>query len=151
MKISELLNEKFILTGFKSDNKEKIINEMIDLFDGDQRIINLEEVKKCVLEREKVMSTGVGKSFAVPHGKTNAVNDILASFGKTDVPINYDSLDGKPVHLIFLLIGQEKMMNNYVKLLGQISRLMEKDRVRQQLLDAKSKDEILKIFSEEDS
>jgi len=81
MKISELLKEKYILTEFKSEDKEEIINEMIDLFKDDERVTNLEEIRKCVLDREKIMSTGVGKGFAIPHGKTNSVNDIIAAFG----------------------------------------------------------------------
>jgi mannitol/fructose-specific phosphotransferase system IIA component (Ntr-type) len=150
MKISELLSEKFILTEFRSNNKDEIISEMIDLFQGDERIINLEDVRKCVLDREKVMSTGVGKSFAIPHGKTNSVNDIIAAFGKSDQPINYDALDGNPVQLIFLLVGQDKLMSKYVKLLGRISKLMNNDEFRQKLLAMKSKEEIFKLFEEEE-
>lgn len=150
MKISELLSEKFILTEFSSNNKENVISEMIDLFKDDERIINLDEVKKCVLERETVMSTGVGKSFAIPHGKTNSVSDIIAAFGKSDQPIDYDALDGNPVQLIFLLVGQDKLMSKYVKLLGRISKLMNNDEFRQKLIGMKSKEEIFKLFEEEE-
>jgi fructose PTS system EIIBC or EIIC component len=150
MKVSELLSEKYILTGFNGRSKEKIINEMIDLFKGDKRISNLEDVRKCVFEREKIMSTGVGKGFAIPHGKTNSVGEIIAAFGKSDTPLDYDALDGKPVHLIFLLVGQEKLIGNHIKLLSRISRLMNKDDFRHQLLESKSKEEIMKKFKEEE-
>jgi fructose PTS system EIIBC or EIIC component len=150
MKVSELLSEKYILTGFNGRSKEKIINEMIDLFKGDKRISNLEDVRKCVFEREKIMSTGVGKGFAIPHGKTNSVDEIIAAFGKSDTPLDYDALDGKPVHLIFLLVGQEKLIGNHIKLLSRISRLMNKDDFRHQLLESKSKEEIMKKFKEEE-
>ena len=150
MKISDLLKEKYILTEFKSKDKEEIINEMIDLFNDDERVTNLEEVRKCVLDREKIMSTGVGKGFAIPHGKTNSVNDIIAAFGKTNKPVEYNALDGKPVQLIFLMVGQEKLVGSHIKLLSRISRIMNNDEFRIKLLEAKTKEEIFNAFENEE-
>ena len=150
MKVHELLNIKYVLTEFKSESKDDVINELIDLLRGDSRIIDLEEVRKCVFEREEKMSTGVGKGFAIPHGKTNSVNDILAAFGKSETPIEYNSLDGEPVHLVFLLIGKENLVAKHIKLLSRISRLMNNEEFRKKLINADSKESILKIFEEEE-
>jgi len=150
MKVFELLDEKFILTGFKSDQKEKIINELIDLYNKSDKVNDLEKVRMAVIEREKVMSTGVGKGFAIPHGKTNAVNDVIAAFGKTEREIDYDALDGKPVHLIFLLVGRDDMVSKHIKLLSRISRMMNKDEFRTKLINANSKKEIIEVFKEEE-
>ena len=111
MKVSELLQENFILTKFKSTDKEDVINELIDLYKNNDKVVDIEQVRKSVLDREKIMSTGVGKGFAIPHGKTNAVKDILAAFGKSDEPIDYEALDGKPVNLIFLLVGKDNLIS----------------------------------------
>jgi fructose PTS system EIIBC or EIIC component len=113
-------------------------------------VIDLEKVRDAVMEREKIMSTGVGKGFAIPHGKTNAVNDILAAFGKTNSPIEYDSLDGHPVYLVFLLVGKDNLVSKHIKLLSRISRMMNKDEFREKLIDAKSAEEILDIFKKEE-
>jgi len=150
MKVFELLDEKFILTDFKSDEKESVINELIDLYKGNDKINDIEMVRTAILEREKIMSTGVGKGFAIPHGKTNAVNDVIAAFGKTTNDIDYDALDGKPVHLVFLLVGRDDMVSKHIKLLSRISRLMNKDEVRERLVDSNSKEEIINIFKEEE-
>ncbi len=150
MKVSDLLNEDFILSGFKGESKEEIINELIDLFNDDQRVSNINDVKTCVLEREKIMSTGVGKGFAIPHGKTNSISDILAAFGKSEKPIDYDALDGEPVHLVFLLVGKDAFVGKHIKLLSRISRLMNGDAFREKLLNAKDKTEILQVFKEEE-
>jgi len=150
MKVHELLNIKYVLTEFKSEKKDDVINELVDLLKGDSRIIDLEEVRKCVFEREEKMSTGVGKGFAIPHGKTNSVNDILAAFGKSETPIEYNSLDGEPVHLVFLLIGKENLVAKHIKLLSRISRLMNNEEFRKKLINADSKESILKIFEEEE-
>jgi len=150
MKVYELLEIKNILTEFKSENKNDVINELVDLLNGDERVLNLEEIRKCVFEREEKMSTGVGKGFAIPHGKTNSVADIVAAFGKSAAPIEYNSLDGEPVHLVFLLIGKENLLAKHIKLLSRISRLMNSEEFRKKLIEADSPESILKIFQDEE-
>ena len=150
MKVFELLDEKFILTDFKSVEKDSVINELIDLYKGNDKVNDIEMVRTAILDREKIMSTGVGKGFAIPHGKTNAVNDVIAAFGKTTNDIDYDALDGKPVHLVFLLVGRDDMVSKHIKLLSRISRLMNKDEFRERLINANSKEEIINIFKEEE-
>ena len=150
MKVFELLEENFILTDFKSDDKKDIINELIDLHKEDKNVNDLEKVRTAIHEREKEMSTGIGKGFAIPHGKTNAVKDVIVSFGKTTRGIDYEALDGNPVHLVFLLVGKVDLVSKYIKLLSRISRVMNKDKFREKLLSAKTKDEIINIFQEEE-
>lgn len=150
MKLSDLLKEECIIAELEGMDKEKVINELIDLFTNDPRIKNLDKVRTSVLEREKIMSTGVGKGFAIPHGKTNAVSEIIAAFGKTKNDINYQALDNQPVHLVFLLVGKDNLVSTHIKLLSRISRMMNKDEFRQKLLDANSKEEILELFKKEE-
>jgi PTS system fructose-specific IIC component len=150
MKVFELLDEKFILTEFKSDDKEYVINELIDLYKENDKVNDIEKVRTAILDREKIMSTGVGKGFAIPHGKTNAVNDVIAAFGKTKNDIDFDALDGNPVHLVFLLVGRDDMVSKHIKLLSRISRLMNKDEFRERLVNSNSKEEIINIFKEEE-
>ena len=150
MKLTELLNEKVIIPELKSTSKEDVINEMIDLFKDDPRVSDLEKVRSAVLEREKIMSTGVGKNFAIPHGKTDAVTEILCAFGKTKEPIDYQSLDSQPVYLVFLLVGKDNLVSMHIKLLSRISRMMTRDGFRERLINAESKEEIISIFKEEE-
>jgi len=150
MKVHELLNTKNILTEFKTENKEDVINELVDLLKSNESVTDLEEVRKCVFEREEKMSTGVGKGFAIPHGKTNSVDDIIAAFGKSETPIEYNSLDGEPVHLVFLLIGKENLLAKHIKLLSRISRMMNNEEFRKKLVEAGSKEVIQKIFQDEE-
>ena len=150
MKVSQLLEENLILKEFKTENKEDIISELIDLFKDDSRVNNINDVRTCVLEREKIMSTGVGKGFAIPHGKTNSINEIIAAFGKSERPIDYDALDGEPVHLVFLLVGKDALVGKHIKLLSRISRMMNSDEFREKLVKAIDEKEILEIFQEEE-
>jgi fructose-specific phosphotransferase system IIA component len=150
MKVYELLDEKYILTDFKSGKKEGIINELIDLYKNNEKVNNLEKVRTAIHEREKIMSTGVGKGFAIPHGKTNAINEIIAAFGKTVTPIEYQALDNKPVNLVFLLVGKDNLVSTHIKLLSRISRMMNKDEFRDKLTKANSSEEILELFKKEE-
>ena len=150
MKVSELLKSEFIISDLKGESKEEIINELIDLFKNDPRVEDIEKVRSSVLDREKVMSTGVGKGFAIPHGKTNAVKEIIGAFGKIKDGIDYDALDGNPVNLVFLLVGKDNLISTHIKLLSRISRLMNKDDFRHRLKEANSADEIVKLFSDEE-
>ncbi len=150
MKVLDLLSDKYVIPDLKGQTKDEVINELIDLFKDDPRVIDLEKVREAVLEREKIMSTGVGKGFAIPHGKTNTVNDILAAFGKTSHAIEYDSLDGHPVYLVFLLVGKDNLVSKHIKLLSRISRMMNKDDFRANLFKAKTSEEILNIFKKEE-
>lgn len=150
MKVSELLKSEFIISDLKGESKEEIINELIDLFKNDPRVEDIEKVRSAVLDREKVMSTGVGKGFAIPHGKTNAVKEIVGAFGKIKDGIDYEALDGNPVNLVFLLVGKDNLISTHIKLLSRISRLMNKDDFRHRLTEANTADEIVKLFSDEE-
>ncbi|UCH66612.1 MAG: PTS sugar transporter subunit IIA [Ignavibacterium sp.] len=150
MKVYELLDKKCILTDFKGEDKTEIINELIDLYKNDEKVNDIEKTRTAVLDREKIMSTGVGKGFAIPHGKSNGVTDVIAAFGKTKREIDYDALDGEPVHHIFLLVGRDDMVSKQIKLLSRISRLMNKDDFRARLLEASTEEDIINIFKEEE-
>jgi len=146
MKVTDILKKEFIISDLKGKQKEEVINELIDLFNNDKRVNDIEKV----LEREKIMSTGVGKGFAIPHGKTDAINEIIAAFGKTGSPIEYQALDNKPVNLVFLLVGKDNLVSTHIKLLSRISRMMNKDDFREDLLKASSSEEILDLFRKEE-
>ena len=151
MTICEVLKPENVIPELQGTTKEEIIDELINLFKNDPRVSDITEVKKAVLEREKIMSTGVGHGFGIPHCKTNKVTEILAAFGKTKQPVDFDSLDGKPVNLLFLLIGKDNLVAPHIKLLSRISLLMNKGEIRESLLTAKTASDIYKIFQEEES
>lgn len=151
MRISDIIKKENIIAELNGKTKEEVINELVDLFKEDDRVINLEKIRTAVLEREKIMSTGVGKGFAIPHGKTEAVKEIIAAFGKTSNPIDFAALDEQPVNLVFLLVGKDNLVGPHIKLLSRISRMMNKDEFRENLSKANSADEILEIFKEEEN
>ena len=150
MRISEILSEKVIATGLEATDKYEAIDKMIELACASGNMINKDNVKQCVLDREKLVSTGVGKGFAIPHGKTDDIKDIVAAFAVLKNPIDFDSIDLEPVKYIFLVIGKESLLNAHIKLLSRISRIMNKEEFRERLDDAKSPEEIMEMFRQEE-
>ena len=151
MKISDILEEKLVVTNLQGNSKEDIINTMVNLVGQSPKVIDKEKVRSAIFEREKIMSTGVGNGFAIPHGKTDAVADIVAAFGITAEPINYQSLDEKPVRLVFLLVGRDNLVGPHIKLLSRISRLMNKEEFRNKLLGLHTPKEVIDTFRQEEA
>ncbi len=151
MKISEILEEQFIRTNLKGTNKLEVINAMVDLVGASNKVIDREKVRHAIFEREKIMSTGVGNGFAIPHGKTDAVSDIAAAVAVTEKPIDYQALDDQPVRLVFLLVGKDSLVGPHIKLLSRISRLMNKEEFRKKLLGCSSPQEVLATFKAEEA
>jgi len=150
MKICDILRKDKIIPSLKGTSKMEVINELIDLFKDDERVTNIENMRMAVHDREKIMSTGVGKGFAIPHAKTVSVTDIVAAFGKLDTPLDFQALDGQPVNLVFLLVGKENLVGPHIKLLSRISRMMNKDEFRESLVSAKTVEDIYTLFDEEE-
>jgi fructose-specific phosphotransferase system IIA component len=150
MKISDILTPDVIDVGLEVKDKEDSLNKIIALAANSNKILDLKKVTETIFEREKLVSTGVGKGFAIPHGKTDAIEDTVAAFVITRKPIDFDSIDGEPVRFIFLLVGKETLLNTHIKLLSRISRLMNKDDFREKLLQAKTKEDVLKTFRDEE-
>ena len=150
MRICDILRKDKIIPSMTSKFKNDAISELIDLFKNDERVKDVESMRDSVHDREKIMSTGVGKGFAIPHAKSNSVTDIIAAFGKIDDPVDFQSLDGQPVNLIFLLVGKENLVGPHIKLLSRISRMMNKEEFRESLANAKTADEIYDLFENEE-
>lgn len=150
MHISSILEEEFIAINLTASTKEQVLNSMVDMLGQSPKVLNLERIRTAILEREKLMSTGVGHGFAIPHGKTDALDDIIAAFAITAEPIDFQALDDQPVQLIFMLVGKETHVGTHLKLLSRISRLMNNEAFRKQLLSAKTPAEVLSLFEQEE-
>jgi len=151
MKISDLLTEDLVITRLTGDSKDDIINALVDLVATSPKVIDKEKVREAVFEREQIMSTGVGDGFAIPHGKTDAVSDIVGAFAVTASPIDYESLDEKPVRLVFLLVSKANMVGPHIKLLSKISRLMNKPDFRDKLLVVQTSKDVIEMFKAEEA
>ncbi len=151
MKLMDFLIADAIESSMKSTNKTDAIKELVALLKNTGTITDEEAVAKVVLEREELGSTGIGEGIAVPHGKSELVDKVIASFGRVEKGIDFKSeQDNIPVRLIFLLVAPIGSSGPHLLALARISRLLRNKAFRERLLKAKSKSEILEIFKSED-
>jgi fructose-specific phosphotransferase system IIA component len=150
MKISKLLDTQTIFTDLEADSKESLISTLVAALEDKVGKDKLHEIKHAVLDREEVMSTGVGKALAIPHAKIPGIQENYAVFAKLKTPIDYGSIDGQPVEIVFLLIGSQERASIHIKLLSRISRIMNNDIFRNQLLQAENAEDVINVFVEEE-
>jgi fructose-specific phosphotransferase system IIA component len=150
MNLYSLLDKSAILANLYAKDKNELINSIINLFKNKVSEDQLNDIREAVFEREKIMSTGVGKNLAIPHGKVATIEQNYAGFATLKEPVDFDSIDGKPVTMVFLLVGPEKKNNTHIKLLSRISRLMNSSTFRESLLECETPDEIYEAFHQEE-
>ncbi len=150
MKLVDILSNDNVIIPLKSHEKQEIIEEMVDHLFKKKKIGNRDRILKAILDRERVMSTGVGDHVAIPHGKAEGVKDIVASLGITDSDVDFHSIDEKPVRLIFLLVGPPDKTGPHLKALSRISRLMHRQEFRSRLIHSKTPQEVMNIIQEEE-
>jgi PTS system nitrogen regulatory IIA component len=150
MKIMEFLNEKAVTANMKAQDKEGVIRELVDLLYKAGAIKDKEELVNALLAREALGSTGIGQGIGIPHGKSDKVKDLVAAFGLSRKGVKFDSLDGEPVYIFFLLVAPEESAGPHLKALARISRFLKDKYFRDLLKNAKDEKEIIKIIKEED-
>ncbi|MFQ5677480.1 MAG: PTS sugar transporter subunit IIA [bacterium] len=151
MKLTDILTEDRVKIPLSHTNKEEIIEEMIGVIDDSVKLENKPAILKAVLDREAVMSTGVGDEVAIPHGKSESLKEIVAALGVAKEPIEFNALDNKPVRVVWLLVGPHDKTGPHLKALSRISRLMHKKEFRDRLIHASAaKEAIDVILSEEE-
>ena len=150
MKLGDVLTESLIKIPLQKTNKMEIISELIDLLEPTGKMINKSNMLQSVIDREKIMSTGIGNSVAIPHGKSPEALEIVVSMGVTSHDVDFESLDGKPVRIIFMLIGPEKPASLHIKMLSRISRLCYQPAFRKKIIESTTSAEILRIIREEE-
>ncbi len=148
--VANLLSEDLIEADLKAKNRDEVFEQLVsDLADAG-KVDDPKEALRAVKEREDILSTGIGNGVAIPHGKTPAVDNLVAAFGRVKDGIDFQSLDGKPVHLVFLLISPQKEAGLHVRVLARISRMLKNIRFRNLLQEAETSEEILNIIKEQE-
>lgn len=147
MRLSELLSPARIRVPLHATDKEGVLRELVELLEAGNGG-HASEVLGAILERERQFPTGIGHGVAVPHGRTPALAGLVIVAGTTPAPVPYETIDGQPVRLFFLLAGPESAAGAHVKALSRISRLVRREPVRGRLLSAASPDEFYRALCE---
>ncbi|HJV16160.1 MAG TPA: fructose-specific PTS transporter subunit EIIC [Bacillales bacterium] len=150
MKITELLSLETILLNIQGNKKEEAIDQLVDTLLNSGKITDRSAFKTAILKREQQSTTGIGDGIAIPHAKVQAVKEAAIAFGKSETGVNFQSLDGKPAHLFFMIAAPEGANNTHLEALARLSGMLMNQEVREKLLHANSSIEILKIIDSYD-
>mgnify|MGYP001587142645 CR=1 FL=1 len=149
MRILEALNKNAIIEDLKAKDKKGILEELVSPL-VQTTGIDQDSLVKVLIERERLGSTGIGGGVGIPHGKLKDLQSIALGFGLSRSGVDFESMDGKPTHIFFLLLTPDNSTGLHLKLLARISKLLKKGPFKERLLQALDRDDIYRAISEED-
>jgi len=146
MVLTQILQANCVKVPVESKDKEAVIAELIDMLDGEGVFSSREVALEAVLVRERTRSTGTGAGIAIPHGKCTAVKQLVMAIGIARDPIEFGSIDGKPVRILLLLVSPADQTGPHIQALAQISRLLLDEEFKGKLENAASADEVYRLL-----
>ena len=149
MKILDVLTREAICADLKANDKKGVLEELAAQV-ATSAGIDHDEVVRVLMERERLGSTGIGGGIGIPHGKMKALQSLVLGFGLSRAGVNFESMDGKPTHIFFLLLTPENSTGLHLKVLARISRILKNDPFKEKLMTARDTEEIYAIIQEED-
>jgi PTS system nitrogen regulatory IIA component len=150
MKISELLDPQAIVSDLQARDKAKALAELTDALIACEPSLNRDDVIAVLQEREKLGSTGIGDGVAIPHGKLAGISELKLVFGRSRAGVDFESMDGQPAYLFFLLIAPEESVGVHLKTLARISKLLKDAAVRKELMDAPDQQAIYQVILDQE-
>jgi len=150
MKLSELIDEDYILPELKAKDKKGVLEELVDALVRRKPSIDKKTLVKVLLERERLGSTGIGDGVAIPHGKFHGITQPIISFGRSRKGLDFESMDGEPVFLFFLLVAPENSASIHLKALAKIAKILKNSAFRKALMEAPSKKELYQTIIQND-
>jgi fructose-specific phosphotransferase system IIA component len=146
MKLSKFCEEDLMTFDLQGQSKEDVIVELVDIAAQSNLVRDRDHLLAAVLEREKLVTTGVGYGVAFPHAKTRALKGIVIVFGRSEVGIDFEAMDKKPVHLFFLIAAPEDAIGAHLNVMARLSYIMKSEKNRERLMRAKTAGEVMLIL-----
>jgi mannitol/fructose-specific phosphotransferase system IIA component (Ntr-type) len=151
VQLTELLAPDRVRVPLRSRAKDDLLRELVELAAGSRGQDVVEALLRSVRDREAVLSTGIGEGVAIPHGRTPLLDTLVVAAGICESPVEFSSLDGRPVELCFLLAGPESAAGAHVKALSRISRLLRRDALRDGLRAVRTGEDFLALVRESEA
>jgi len=151
MTLTQVLQTNCVKVPVEGRDKETVITELIDLLEASGALMDRDVALEAVLTRERIQSTGTGAGIAIPHGKCNAVKEVVMAIGIAREPIEFESIDGQPVKILFLLVSPADQTGPHIQALAAISKLMINEQFRHKLEQADCADDVYTLLSTPES
>ncbi len=146
MQLDQILKIEFICANLLAQTKTEALAELVNAIIKGGLKLKASSIIEILQQRENLASTGIGDGVAIPHGKIPELDDFIVAFGRSMEGVPYDSVDGKPVHLFFLLLAPENSAGQHLKVLAKISKMLKVANFRKMLLKAKTQSDLYKII-----
>ena len=151
MKIVDLLRRELIVPSLKATDKRGILEELAAHVASQSPKIDRGALARVLIEREQLASTAIGEGVAIPHGKLPSVTEIVACLGRVPGGVDFDSMDGQPTYLFFVLVAPDNSTGAHLKALARISRVFKDAEFRKRLLAAPDAEQMYRVIAEEDA
>ncbi len=146
MKLTDVLTKERIIINLHGKDKCDVLKKLVNVAKTSGKVTDEVDLLKKVIERENIKSTGIGGGIAIPHAQTSGVTDIIACLGISEQGIEFNSLDDKLVHLVFLIATKERTNSTYLGLLSRIARLFIDESFKQRIIKSTSPEEIMNLI-----
>jgi len=150
-RIKDVLSGDLIIESLQATSKDGVVREFAAVLADARKVSDPDGLARQLLDRESQCSTGIGDGVAIPHAKSGAISEMVVAFGRSAPGVDFQSLDGKPAHLFFLLLSPEDRPGDHLKTLARISRILRNPHLRDQLMRSADRQEILRLLVDEDS
>ena len=147
MNLRKVLSRSTVTNDLPGKTKDEVINSLIELISASGKVRDKQKAHSAVLEREAKMSTGMKHGIAIPHGKTDAVSELVACVGLTKEPVEFESLDSEPCRIFIMTLSPLNRSGPHIQFLAQISRILNDENIRKRLIDADTPEEMLSILT----
>ncbi len=151
MTLTEILQPACVKAPLENTDKMAVIEELVDLLDENGLLQDRKAALEAVIARERTRSTGIGSGIAIPHGKSRSVNELVMSIGITKDPIDFESVDGKGVQIVILLVSPTNQTGPHIQALARISRLMLDETFKENLQNADSPQQAYQLITEKEA
>ncbi|MDX2469844.1 MAG: PTS sugar transporter subunit IIA [SAR324 cluster bacterium] len=150
MQLNEFLKESLIISQFEADSKSQALQQLVEQLSVEFSSINKESILNLIIEREGLITTGIGSGVAVPHCKSSEVNELTVVLARSSKGIDFEALDGEPCYLFFMLIAPENSTSTHLKALAKIARIAKDEKIRAGLEACESSAEMLSFITEQE-
>ena len=150
MELVEILKEVNVILELKAEDKKNVLEELAGAISDHDPSVDKESLVKVLIERERLGGTGIGDGVAIPHGKLSSARHPIISFGRSREGLDFDSIDGRPAHLFFLLIAPENSSGTHLQILARIAKLLKSSSFRKRLMEASTRAELYQTIIQTD-
>jgi len=147
VRLAELITAERVVN-LKGTSKDDVLEEMVDVLARAPEVKDRDAFFQAILDRESILSTGIGLGIAVPHAKIHSVENIVAALGKTTRGIRYGALDDQPVHIVVMIGANDSQQSEYIRALARVTLLLKNEKIREAIVQAENPESIYDIIKE---